>query len=165
MEIPQKIGWKRLLLTGSEKFLLDLARLSPDTPQPDDVEKVIIFFEGLTPSAISFRLKRFAKKAIVNIYWHVMPKRLKVRKSSNPIIVEYLPWFKGGNKKVEQHLYRFGEKRKVLTASSGLGYNSENYTYSWKKAYKLCLQYKKEVEQERIQRKLDYELSQLKGEN
>lgn len=160
--MSKSIGWRRLFLTGAQKFLLDMSRLGSNV-ELDKTEKFIIFLEGLRPRISLDKAKRNGRRLLINLYWHLFPKRLKVHKSKNPVISQYLPWFKRG--KYEQHLYRLGGDGKILVASSGTGYNSKRYTYSWKKAYFIMLQLKKEVEQEELQLELNYQLSQLSRED
>jgi hypothetical protein len=161
MDIPKNIGWKRLFLTGSQKFILDLSRLG-SKDKPDKVESFIIFLEGLTPSSLWFKAKRDGLKAILQLYWAVAPKRLQVYKTKHPFIVEYLPWFKKG--KFDRYLTRYDGYKKVHVNSIVRTENKRGYTYSWKKAYYMTIELKKQVEQEELQWKLDYELKKMKGE-
>lgn len=158
----KKVSWKRLLLTRSQKFLLDLHRLG-SKDKPDKVERFIIFLEGLAPSALYSKLKRYGKRALINTYWHLTPKKIKLIKSKNPFIVEFLPWFSDG--RCEQHLYRLGEKGKILISSSGRGYNKEDCTYSWKKAYYMVVECSKEMKRLELQSELNSKLRKKKEGN
>jgi hypothetical protein len=165
MEIPEKIGWRRLFLSPQQKFMLDLQRLGSKN-ELDKVEKVIIFMEGLAPGSLFRKAKRLSIKAVINLYWCVTPKRIKVYKAKNPFLKEFLPWFPD-----EDGRPRYIEKLDGLTknkvrANTAYGnYNTTDYTYSWKKAHYMMLDFKKQVEQEELQWKLEYELKKLKGED
>lgn len=137
-QLPNKMGWKRLLLTRQQKFAWDLQTLGQEK---DPVDKFLYNLEGwITPSSLLRKLKRHGGYAIRYIYWHTFPKRLRVNYHGT-LISEYLPWFKG------YHLYQLGKGGRILKASGG----DPEYTHSWKKAYQLMEKRQQEVENRRAQ--------------
>lgn len=146
--MTKSIGWKRLLLTSAQKYMHDIQTLG----QPKSrVDQFILFLEELHPSVLLRRSKRLGKRAVINIYWHLCPKFLAVPRSGSGIY-PYLPWFNRG------FLYQFGPGGKILVASGG----DRMFLLSWKKAYKLMVQYREEREAYELQAKLDYKLSRVK---
>lgn len=161
MEVSKSIGFKRLFLTRSQKYSLDIQRLL-SKEKPDKAEQFIIFLENLAPSVLLSRGKRLSKKAIIFTYWSLAPKRIRV---TDTTLTEYLPWFKG--RSCDYFLLKKNLGKgvdKICIYSTGRGGNRENYTYSWKKAYFMMKTMKKQREQEIAQYKLDRALAQLKGE-
>ena len=161
MEIPEKIGWKRLLLTRSQKYLLDISRLGSDK-EPDKVEKIIIFLEGWTPSMFVFRAKKYGFKALLRVYWTVIPVRLHVVSARKPWIQESLPWFPDGE--YDRYITVNNWNRKQLKIDSlRRDINSKKkYVYSWKKAYLLINKVAEEVHQRELQSTLDWKLKREK---
>lgn len=161
MKIPDKIGWKRLLLTRSQKYLLDISRLGSDK-QPDRVEKLIIFIEGWTPSMLIFRARKHGFKALLHTYWTVMPVRLHVVSARNPWIEQYLPWFPDGEYDRYVTVRNFNKNRLQIDSIRRDMNENKQYVYSWKKAYFLIDKVAEEVRQRELQSALDWKLNREK---
>lgn len=157
----KNLGIKRLFLTRHQKFIVDLSRLGQDY-KPDKVEAVILFLEELHPSLLSRTIAKKMELFIRTLYWRVMPKRLRIIKTREPFIYEYLPWFP--DKYMRRELYFFKHNKGRVLKSNACS-PDEFYTYSWKKAYHRLLEVKHIVDQEEKQHRLNRALNkQAKGE-
>jgi hypothetical protein len=145
----QNIGWKRILLTRDQKFLLDLQTLGQEK---DKVQKVIMAFENLAnPYYISRLIQRKMRPLVYKAYWTITPKRLRVCRRGTAIY-EFLPWFN------KSHLYQDN------TGRIGRAYGGDpEYVYSWKKAYKLMKDYQKQQKDREAQFNLNMSLRRISG--
>lgn len=146
-EFPKHIGWRRLLLNNSQKFILDVSRIGQ---KKDKVETFIIFMEGVFAGHFLYDLKRFTRRTVMKTYWALAPKRLQVSHWGTHIH-EHLPWF-NNSRLCKTH-------DGIVYAYTG---GDKEYVYSWKKAYKISIENQRLRKQEEAQRKINRSLQRLK---
>lgn len=150
--MPKQIGFKRLLLSRTQKYLLDMSRLGTGF-QPNRAERIVQFLENLS---IGY--------AVRHLYWHLMPKRKYAPYGTKAEIKEYLPWFSDDP---DGNSYTYLQKSPTGALLRREEFNSQlqylmDYSYSWKKAHELACKRLHEVQQAQHQQKLDGLLRQQK---